>query len=261
MIIDAHTHVGRQGAGIGKPVPALLSSMKKAGISKSLVLDLYDPRETGYSKQEMIDVVCAHKGLALAGTFDMMKGTVKDLKFLDSNLKKGNYVAIKLYPGYQHFYPFEKRCDKIYKLCVKHGVPVIFHSGDVWDEQNTSLVKYSMPIHLDDVAVKFPKLKIVMAHLGTPFFQQSMEVLYKNHNVYADLSGFLVDPDDRPCNDFFRRTINNVICYARADRMLFGSDFGLADQSICVKFIKQLDIPKKTLPLVMHKNAEMLYGF
>jgi predicted TIM-barrel fold metal-dependent hydrolase len=260
MIIDAHTHVGREGTEVGKPVPVLLRSMKRAGISKSLVIDLFRT-ESGYTKQEMIDVVTAHKNLALAGTFDMMRGSAKDLKFLDTHLKRGDYVAIKLYPGYQHFYPSEKKCDKIYGLCVKHNVPVIFHTGDVWDTDNTALVKYAMPIHLDDVAIRFPKLKIVMAHLGTPFFQQSMEVLYKNHNVYADLSGFLVDPGDRPCNDFFRRTINNVICYARADRMMFGSDFGLADQSLCVRFVKSLQMPKETRPLVMHRNAEQLYGF
>jgi len=260
MIIDAHTHAGKGITDCCRPVSLLLSSMKAAGISKSLVIEGFED-ETGYSKQEMIDVISAHKNLLLSGTFDMIRGTAKDIKSLDSNLKKGNYAAIKLYPGYQRFYPSEKRCDKIYNLCVKHGVPVVFHTGDVWDTEKTALVKYSMPIHLDEVAVKFPKLKIVMAHLGTPFFSQAMEVLYKNQNVYADLSGFLVDPDDKRCHDFFAREINDVISYALADRMMFGSDFGLADQSICVKFMKKLDIPKKTLPLVMHKNAEALYGF
>jgi predicted TIM-barrel fold metal-dependent hydrolase len=260
MIIDAHVHVSR--AGFGGTHPKLLSEMKLAKISKSIVLDQSEEK-TGYSRQQMIDIVSRHKNLELAGTFDMLKGNAKDISFLDKHLKKRNYIAVKLYPGYQHFFPSERKCDKIYKLCIKHDVPVIFHSGGVWDPKKSALLKYSIPVHIDEVAVRFPKLKIVMAHLGCPYFDHAKEILNKNDNVFADLSGLHVGPIAGKYVEHIRREVNFVIHYVDEsiyDRLLFGTDFNLVNPGEYVRFVKTLDIPKSKLPLVFYKNAKRLFN-
>jgi uncharacterized protein len=66
----------------------------------------------------------------------------------------------------------------------------MIHTGDVF--LKTAKVKFSHPLNIDDVAVDNPELKIVMCHLGNPWIIDCQEVLYKNRNVYADISGLII---------------------------------------------------------------------
>ncbi|MBU2561543.1 MAG: amidohydrolase family protein [Nanoarchaeota archaeon] len=257
MIIDAHAHILNHDLGTTKA--GLLRSMKAAGISKSLVIDDVFTKNTGYTHQEMIDLVKGEPKLALAGTFDVMRGTAKELKFVDRNISNGTFKAIKLYPGYQHFYPWEKRCHKVYRLCMEHDVPVIFHQGDVWDPCNTALLKFSHPQHLDDLAVKFPKLTIVMAHLGCPHFNHAKPIIEKNPNVYADISGLFIGKVEPKLAAHYRRELNFVIEYSGHDKLMFGSDFELTSQKDYVKFVKSLDLSKSQLADVLGRTAKKVY--
>lgn len=64
---------------------------------------------------------------------------------------------------------------------------MIIHTGDTYSR--TAKVRMAHPLLVDDVAVDYPDVKFVMCHLGNPWFQDAAEVLYKNDNVYADISG------------------------------------------------------------------------
>ncbi|MBW2972525.1 amidohydrolase family protein [Candidatus Woesearchaeota archaeon] len=257
MIIDAHAHILNHDLGTTKA--GLLRSMKAAGISKSLVIDDVFTKNTGYTHQEMIKLVSGEPKLALAGTFDVMRGTKKDLVFVEKNIADGTYKAIKLYPGYQHFYAWEKRCHKVYALCMRYKIPVIFHQGDVWDPKNKALLKFSHPQHLDELAVKFPKLTIVMAHLGCPHFDHAKPIIEKNPNVYADISGLFIGKFDPKLAEHYRRELNYVIHYSGHEKLMFGSDFELTSQKDYVKFVKSLDLKGGKLADVLGRTAKKVY--
>jgi hypothetical protein len=75
-------------------------------------------------------------------------------------------------------------------MCVEFGSPLMVHTGDTLSE--TAKVKFSHPLNIDDIAVENPELKIVMCHLGNPWIIDCQEMLHKNRNVYADISGLVI---------------------------------------------------------------------
>jgi predicted TIM-barrel fold metal-dependent hydrolase len=100
---------------------------------------------------------------------------------------------IKIHPPHQLLYPNDylngvKELEIIYRAAEANGMPVMFHTG-------TSIFpgarnKYGDPIYVDDVAVDFPKLKILLAHGGRPLWMQTAFFLIRRHtNVYLDISG------------------------------------------------------------------------
>lgn len=75
------------------------------------------------------------------------------------------------------------------EIAIEYDVPVMFRPGDTYAP--TGRVKYSRPLHIDDVAADFPELKIVICHVGNPWIKDCMEMVYKNQNGYADISGLV----------------------------------------------------------------------
>ena len=111
---------------------------------------------------------------------------------MDAILRMGIRM-IKMHPPHQLLFPNDyyngvKELEIIYGTAEKHGIPVMVHTG-------TSIFpgarnKYGDPLFLDDVAIDFPKLKILMAHGGRPLWMQTAFFLLRRHrNVYLDISG------------------------------------------------------------------------
>lgn len=126
---------------------------------------------------------------------------------------------IKLHPPHQHFYPNDylnglKPLEILYRVAEENGIPIMFHTG-------TSIFhgarnKYGDPIHLDDVAVDFPKLKIIMAHGGRPLWMETAFFLVRCYpNVYMDISSI---PPRRLLHYFPR--LEDV-----AAKVMYGSDW------------------------------------
>jgi predicted TIM-barrel fold metal-dependent hydrolase len=100
---------------------------------------------------------------------------------------------IKIHPPHQLLFPNDylhgvKELEIIYRAAEANGVPVMFHTGT--SIFNGARNKYGDPIYLDDVAVDFPKLKILMAHGGRPLWMETAFFLLRRHpNVFLDISG------------------------------------------------------------------------
>ena len=120
----------------------------------------------------------------------------KDVEELRGMLVAGEIKGLKIYPGYEPFYPADQKFEPAYKLAEEFDVPVMIHTGDTYAPQGK--VKYSHPLNVDEVAVDYPKVKFLICHLGNPWFRDCMEVVYKNENLYTDISGLtLGDFSDR----------------------------------------------------------------
>ncbi len=96
-------------------------------------------------------------------------------------------VGLKLYPGYNLFYPNDPVHYPFYELAEARHLPVVFHSGEV--AGHGGLLKYSHPLCVDEAAVNFPRVNFVIAHCGNPWIQDAVAVAAKNPNVFLDLSG------------------------------------------------------------------------
>jgi uncharacterized protein len=104
-------------------------------------------------------------------------------------LKDGLIKGIKLYCGYEYYYQYDKRYQKIYDICIEYKVPVMIHTEDTFS--STSKVRFAHPLNIDDIAIDNPELTVIMCHLGNPWLLDCQEILYKNKNVYADISGLV----------------------------------------------------------------------
>ena len=116
-------------------------------------------------------------------------------------------------------------------LAARHGLPVVFHTGDTYSPR--AKLRYARPLLIDDVAVDHPDTRFVLAHLGNPWLTDAAEVVYKNVNVWADLSGLVVGEAERFADEAERDMLSDLTAsvrrafrYAeRPNRFLYGSDW------------------------------------
>jgi hypothetical protein len=246
MIIDSHTHLGRN-EHINVSVKELLKSMDKAKIDKSLVFagELNDcPNDW------MIEQIKPHRDrlFGVAG-YDAPSFRYVDFqKMVEDN----GIVGIKFYTGYDHFYPMdlyenkgEKPVSAYYynplQICSDLKIPAIFHCGDCLNSVKKAKLKYAHPLGIDDVAVDYDDVKFVIAHMGYPWHRDSAEVCYKNANVFADISGFVYgDFDAKHITDFHQVLKEFTTIAGGPGKLLFGSDFPISNQSSYVEAVEDI---------------------
>lgn len=198
--------------------------------------------------------------ISVVGSVDVLQYKKSDLEELEQWMKNKNIVGLKLYTGYQHVYPNDTRCIPLYELCLAHKIPVIFHSGDTLaGVVSNPKVKYSHPLHIDDVATDFPELKIIIAHLGNPWLVDCAEVLYKNPNVYADISGLIIGDHlaASSSNDLeiIKRKIKELLVYVGANKLLYGTDWPICSMETYLLLARGLGLQGAELDKLLYKNT------
>ena len=158
--------------------------------------------------------------------------------------------GLKLYPSYQFFYPNDPRLYPVYQQAMELGWPVVFHTGS--SIFPGSRLKYALPLHLDDVAVDFPELRIVLAHAGRPAWTAEAAALARLHaNVYLDIAGLPPHTLLRYLPDLPRL----------AEKAVFGSDWP-STPSIAqtVRGILTLALGAEQLERIFRRTATALLG-
>ena len=186
---------------------------------------------------------------------------MKELDRIEKRLASVDVAGIKLYAGYYHYYVTDKIYGPVYELARKYDVPVVIHTGDTYSMNG--LLKYSHPLTVDELAYQQRNVRFMICHLGDPWVMDAAEVVAKNPNVYADLSGLVVGDRqkfDRFLNeplfmDHFRRALVYADNY---EKMLFGTDWPLAPIDVYIDFIKHL-IPEKYHDEVFYRNAFQVF--
>jgi predicted TIM-barrel fold metal-dependent hydrolase len=100
--------------------------------------------------------------------------------------------GIKLLSMYAGFRPDEERLDPLWRYATKHQLPVLLHTGTTFVSQ--APLECTLPRHLDKVAIRFPDVKIIMAHLSHPYEGECVVTIRKHPNVYADISALHYRP-------------------------------------------------------------------
>ncbi len=163
---------------------------------------------------------------------------------------------VKIHPPHQLFYPNDylnglDALGAIYEKAQEYKIPVMVHTG-------TSVfpgarVKYGDPLGLDDVAIDFPKLTILMAHGGRPLWTEPAFFLLRRHeNVWLDISG--IPPQN--LLKYFPRFAEI------AHKSLFGSDWpgpGVRSIRANVERFLELPLPEETKRAVLYDNAARLW--
>lgn len=165
--------------------------------------------------------------------------------------------GFKFHPSDQGFFPNDPAAYPLYEVIAEAGLPALFHSGQtgVGSGQRGGggiRLKYSNPMHLDDVAVDFPDMPIIIAHPSVPWQDEALAVAGHKPQVYIDLSGW--SPTYFPpqlvaqANSLLRK------------KVLFGSDFPALSPDRWLADFAKLDIKEEVRPLILKENAVRLFG-
>jgi uncharacterized protein len=262
MIIDCHVHLNNYHENLAVSLPESLDklqqAMDEAGVGYSLVLTSYMVSSHRPSTAEVVEAIARIENIGVVAGVSYTHYRERDLRELADFLRDGLVRGLKLYPGYEPFYPHDHRMKVVYDLAEEFDVPVMIHSGDTYSP--TGRLKYAHPLEVDEVAVDHPKVKLVICHLGNPWLVDAMEVVYKNANVYADFSGLVLGAFTEAFEDYMEEQIKEVILYAGEPRkFLYGSDWPICSMKSYVEFVRQLELPDSDLRMIMYENARTLF--
>jgi hypothetical protein len=261
-IIDCHVHLNNYHeetrVSLEESLDKLQLAMAEAGVCYSLVLTSYVVSPHRPSTAEVVKAAEKLDSIGVVAGISYLNYRERDLReladFLGADLVKG----LKLYPGYEPFYPHDHRLKVVYDLAEEFHVPVMIHTGDTYTR--TGKLKYAHPLEVDEVAVDHPNVSLVICHLGNPWLVDCMEVVYKNPNVYADFSGLILGEFTEAFEDYMEQQISEVILYAGERRkFLYGSDWPICSMKSYVDFVRQLKLSENDLHAIMYENARSLF--
>jgi predicted TIM-barrel fold metal-dependent hydrolase len=233
--------------------------MGNSDIDYALILTSYKVTSDRPSTSKIIEITKKYYNLGVVAGFSIDNHTDEYLQNCRRWFKKGFIKAIKIYPGYEHYYPYDVRYQQVYDLCVEFDAPVMIHTGDTFLKEGK--LRFSHPINIDDVAVDNPDLKIVMCHLGNPWILDCQEVLYKNKNVYADVSGLFFGDFTSASEKYLERKIKDLLNYeGKHQHLIYGTDWPISDMRVYSNFFQKMKLSPQARDLIMFKNAKTLFA-
>ncbi len=262
MIIDVHTHLNNyheeRVISIDACLDNLQAEMAANEIDYAMVLSSDKITEHRPPTRDVVRATRDLNNIFVVAGVSVVHYKERDLRELGDFLSEGVVRGLKLYPGYEPFYPYDARCQVIYDLAVEHNVPVMIHTGDTYSPK--AKVRYAHPLNVDDVAVDNPELKIVMCHIGNPWIRDCMEVVYKNKNVSADVSGLVLGEFQDKFELFMLQQVREMILFAGEPRyLLYGTDWPICSMKSYLKFMRALDLSDKAREMIMWRNAANLF--
>ncbi|MEW6031755.1 MAG: amidohydrolase family protein [Bacillota bacterium] len=221
-----------------------------AGVDYACLLAEDSPATTGVTTNEKVAELCAGRSRFIPFASlnpHLVNRPGRELRRL---VETYAFRGLKMYPTYQFFYPNDPVVYPVYAAAEELGLPVMFHTGS--SVFRGSRMKYGDPLFLDDVAVDFPGLRVIMAHSGRGFWYDRAFFLTRLHpNVYMEISGI---PPKRLLEHF--PELERV-----ADKVIWGSDWpGYLDIQGNLAAVRALPLSEETKVKILGGNASRLLG-
>jgi predicted TIM-barrel fold metal-dependent hydrolase len=262
MIIDCHTHINNYHNEEVESLRACLDDlqlhMRRNRVDIALVLTSYKVTPGRPSTREVVRATRELKNIYVVAGISYEHFSADDLSEIREYLHDGSVRGLKLYPGYEPFYPNDPKLDPVYQLAADSGVPVMIHSGDTFTPKGK--VKYAHPLHVDEVAVDHPDVNFVICHIGNPWIRDCMEVVYKNKNVYTDISGLVLGNFSDRFEQFMSRQLQDMLVYGvEPETVLYGTDWPISSMESYIEFMEELKIPEREKRKIMFENSAELF--
>lgn len=234
MIVDCHTHIWEAP---GHLSPEFIEEANAR--SRGKPMDLHVPPERHWPAMKNVDkaivfgIRAFHSGLTspnsyIAGYvkqhpekligFAAVDPMVDDVQaVLTEAIDQFKLKGVKLGPIYQNIHPMDERMLPVYEFCQSRNLPILIHQGTTFPRR--APLKFSLPILLEDVAMQFPRLKMIIAHLGHPWISETIVLIRKQPKFFADISALHYRPWQ------FYNALITAKEYGVMDKLLFGSDY------------------------------------
>jgi uncharacterized protein len=235
---------------------------QSAAVDKSIVLgfksrhlraEIPNPYVADYVKRY------PQKLIGFAGIDPTEKSATDELRAARSEL---HLRGLTISPANQDFHPTDSRAMPLYAEAEKLGMPILVHPGSQYTQQ--SKLEYSRPHLLDEVARSFPNLPIVVAQLGQPWVDETICLLRKHPNVFADVSGVL----GRSWQAY--NALVSVYQAGVIDKLLFGSDSPYTSATECIEMLYSINqiaqgtnlplVPRESLRGIIERDTLNLLG-
>jgi len=170
-----------------------------------------------------------------------------------------NYAVrgFKFHPQYQEFFPNDRMAYPLYEVIAEAKLPALFHTGH--SGMGTGMrggggirLKYGNPMDVDDVAVDFPDMPIILAHPSWPWQDEALSMCLHKPQVYIDLSGY--------SPKYFPPQLVQFANTQLKHKILFGTDYPLISPDRWLKDFESIGIRDEVRPLILKENAARLLG-
>jgi len=275
FVADTHVHL------LGSEKPSEVeASMDKAGVDLLVVIAPYKQTFMPQGRVSCANIKSVRMGNDFVANLvknlpDRLRGyafitglgdTEENLRELERAIQDLGLHGVKMFPNLG-WYPDDPRMDPIYELIEDLRVPILFHSGVVpWISdihgQGPLLSKYSRPVYYEGVVRKFPKLKIILAHMGWPWFMESITVAYLTPNIYLDLCTDFTTATARLKEEALKMALETIgverLLYA-SDATPLGWEYMREHLDRTVKLLRRLKVSEEDIAKILGGNARKLF--
>jgi uncharacterized protein len=279
MIVDVHTHVwerpahlsdafiedAKAAAGAGyKPIEVDLDEHWRAmePVDRAIVLG-FRARHVGVlvPNEYVADYVGRHPE-KLIGFCSVDPHDADAVEQLDHAVKQLGLRGLKVGPIYQNIHPQDERFVALMGRAEALGVPVLIHQGTTFCS-NVSL-ELANPILLQPIALKFPKLRMLIAHMGHPWIAETLVLIRKHPHFYTDISALYYRPWQ------FYNALVLAMEYGVLDKLLFGTDYPFTTPASTIAALQKVNdmaagtnmprIPEAKIEAMIHRHSLSLLG-
>ena len=172
-------------------------------------------------------------------------------------VETGLVRGLKLHPPLQQFFPNDRIAYPVYEVFAAARLPVLFHTGHSGIGSGAPggggvRLKYGHPMPIDDVAVDFPDMPIIMAHPSFPWQDEAISICLHKPTVYIDLSGW--------SPKYFSPTLVQYANSLLKTKVLFGSDYPWITPDRWMADFEKIGIKDEVRPLILKENALRLFA-
>jgi predicted TIM-barrel fold metal-dependent hydrolase len=289
VIVDVHTHTPshrdevplgemawNQVARPDRAMPVTVSwndhkrSADRAGVDVSIVFNIWTrsplqdtglAADSGGVNDSTAEFVAAlpNRRIGFLSVHPEEPGAMDEIERCVSDL---GLRGIKLGPNYQNFDPLGPAAERVYAEAERRGLPIVFHQGA--SPIRTAPLQYAHPLTIDQVAIKHPNLRIVMAHMGHPWQADTVVVTRKHPNVYADISALFYRPWS------FYNGLRLATEWSVLDKLLFGSDYPIIEPAETIEGLRRVNdvvagtglprVPEDKIEAIIHRDSLELLG-
>ena len=278
MIIDCHTHLWRYPGELtdelaeetaimrGKPIDLDVSPEMHANamrkVDRAVVFGLRAPLVGFLTKNDTVaDYVKTdpEKLIGFAAVDPTEQGALQELKRAVEEL---GLRGLKMSPIYQGWHPSDERAEPLFQYAEERGLPIMLHQGATFPRK--APLKYAHPVLLEDVAIRHPDLKMIIAHMGHPWEADTIVLIRKQPNLFADISGLFY----RPWQAY--NSLRLAVEYGVTHKLLFGTDYPIVgfDETVeglrrVVRMSEEMRLPSLPEELpddILHRDTLTLLG-
>jgi hypothetical protein len=269
MIVDCHTQIWTSQAQLGRGAPVVAAVQADETrhrtaadpVDRAIVLAF----KSRYLGAEIPNRLVAEyvrrnapKMIGFAGIDPLDRDWLEELRVARDEL---NLKGVVVSPEMQNFHPTDTRAMRLYEQCNARSMPVLFEQNH---RHRAAKMQYAQSMLLDEVAQEFPNLRIIIGRMGHPWIDQTVVLLGKHPNVYADVAGLV------PQAWLTYSALLAAYEYGVMDKLLFGSDFPHRSPAACIESMYSINhfahgsnlqtIPREQLRGVVERDALKILG-